>query len=297
MSFRRTAAAGTALAMLLAIAVACERTKETKPGASAPSTPPPAVVVAEVVARAVPVTRDFVARTVAVPTVEVRARVPGVLQQVLFKEGTVVNEGQDLFVIQPEEYQAALRSARAQLSKARADLTRAQDTSIVDRARAHVAQAQADLGKARQDVARYRPLAAARAIPQQDLDTSLAREQVTVAAVDAAEAELRDSTLAQRSAIELAQAAVESASAAITQAELNLSYTAIRSPITGIAGKIDVDRGNLVGKSEPTLLTTISAVDPIFVDFSIPEADYLRLTRRGRGPCRRRGRTARRPSS
>ena len=85
------------------------------------------------------------------------------------------------------------------------------------------------------------------------------------------------------SAIELAQAAVESAGAGITQAELNLSYTAIRSPITGIAGKIDVDRGNLVGKSEPTLLTTISAVDPIFVDFSIPEAGYLRLTRRAGG--------------
>jgi membrane fusion protein (multidrug efflux system) len=275
--------AGAALTGLLVLGAACERARDGKAGAPAPTTPPPAVVVAEVVERTIPITRDFVARTEAVPTVDVRARVAGVLEQVLFKEGSVVSEGQDLFVIQPEEYRAALRSARAQLSKARADLTRAQDASVVDRARAQLDQAKAELGKAQQDVARYRPLAAARAIPQQDLDTGLAREQVTVAGVEAAEAVLRDTILAQRSAIELAEAAVEAASAGVTQAELNLSYTAIRSPITGLVGKIEVDRGNLVGKSEATLLTTISAIDPIFADFAIPEADYLRLSRRQGG--------------
>lgn len=106
---------------------------------------------------------------------------------------------------------------------------------------------------------------------------------MTVAGVEAAETVLRDTILAQPSAIELAEAAVEAASAAVTQADLNLSYTAIRSPITGLVGKIEVDRGNLVGKSEATLLTTISAIDPIFADFAIPEADYLRLSRRQGG--------------
>src|SRR5262249_40191927 len=43
----------------------------------------------------------------------------------------------------------------------------------------------------------------------------------------------------------------------------------------GIIGKIQVDRGNLVGKGEPTLLTTVSAVDPIFADFSITDAELL----------------------
>ena len=136
--------------------------------------PPPEVVVADVEQRTVPIVREFTARTEASPTVEVRARVPGVLEQILFKEGTEVRQGQTLFVIQREEYRAALETARAQLAKANADLTRARDASVVERSRAQLAQRQADLEKARQDVARYRPLAEARAIPQQDLDTSLA---------------------------------------------------------------------------------------------------------------------------
>jgi membrane fusion protein (multidrug efflux system) len=136
-------------------------------------------------------------------------------------------------------------------------------------------------------VARYRPLAEAKAIPQQDLDTAISREQVSAAAVEGAEAALKDTILSQRTAIQLAEAAVESAKAAVTQAQLNLTYTVVESPVTGIISKLAVDSGNLVGKSEPTLLATVSSIHPIFVDFSITEADYLRLVKRvpglGRG--------------
>ena len=193
--------------------------------------------MAEVVQRIVPIIRDFTARTDAIPTVEVRARVPGVLEQVLFKEGTEVKKGQTLFVLQRDEYAAALESARAQLAKAQADLTRARDTSIVDRARAQVDVRKAELGKAQQDVNRYRPLAEARAIPQQDLDTSLAQEKVGVANVDAADAALKDSQLVQRTQIQISEAAVLSAKASMIQAELNLGYTTVQSPIDGIIGR------------------------------------------------------------
>ena len=265
---------------VLVLTLGCDRAKDAKK--DAPPPPPPQVVVAEVVQRTVPIIRDFTARTDAIPTVEVRARVPGVLEQVLFKEGTEVKQGQTLFVIQRDEYAAALESARAQLAKAQADLTRARDTSIVDRARAQVDVRKAELGKAQQDVNRYRPLAEARAIPQQDLDTSLAQEKVAAANVEAADAALRDSQLVQRTEIQLAEAAVQSAKAAMIQAELNLGYTTVQSPINGIIGRIQVDRGNLVGKSEPTLLATVSAVDPIYANFAVAEADYLRLARRVR---------------
>jgi membrane fusion protein (multidrug efflux system) len=150
----------------------------------------------------------------------------------------------------------------------------------VDRARAQLDVRNAELGKARQDVNRYRPLAEARAIPQQDLDSSLAQEKVAMANSEAAVAALRDSELFQRTQIQLAEAAVQSAKAAIIQAELNLSYTSVQSPITGIIGKFQVDRGNLVGKSEPTLLATVSAVDPIYTNVAVAEADYLRLAHR-----------------
>jgi membrane fusion protein (multidrug efflux system) len=272
--------------VLLTLGVGCGR-GDAKSSKQAPAGPTQTVIVTEVPQRTVSVGADFVARTEAVPTVEIRARVSGVLEQVRFREGSEVKQGQTLFVIQQDEYKAALQSATAQLAKAQADLTRARDTSVVDRYRASLDQAKADLGKDRADVARYRPLVEQQAIPKQDLDTALSREQASAAGVAAAEATLKDAILVQRTAIQLAEAAVESGKAAVTQADLNVKYTTIESPITGIISKLSVDTGNLVGKGEPTLLATVSAVDPIFADFAMTEADYLRLVKRipglGRG--------------
>jgi len=283
------ALAGWVLAAWMLIA-GCDRVTASKVAAAPP---PPTVVVAPVLVRDTPIVRDFVGRTEAVPTVEIRARVAGVLEQVRFREGSEVKKGQVLFVIQPDEYNAALQAAQAQLAKAQADLTRARDVSIADRGRAHLDQAKAELEKARMDVARYRPLAQEKAIPQQDLDSAVSRQQVAVAGVEAAEAAFKDTVLAQRTAIQLAEAAVESGKASVTQAELNVSYTVVHAPITGIIGKLAVDTGNLVGKAEPTLLATVSAIDPMYVDFAITEADYLRLVKRvpglGRGEVRRDG--------
>ncbi|MGH7343031.1 MAG: efflux RND transporter periplasmic adaptor subunit, partial [Candidatus Rokuibacteriota bacterium] len=266
--------------------VGCER-GDAKASKQAPAAPTQTVIVVEVPQRTVSVGADFVARTEAVPTVEIRARVSGVLEQVRFREGSEVKKDQTLFVIQQDEYKASLQSARAQLAKAEADLVRAKDTSVVDRARAGLDQAKADLGKDRADVARYRPLVEQQAIPKQDLDTALSREQASAAGVQAAEAALKDTVLAQRTAVQLAEAAVESGKAGVTQADLNVKYTTLESPITGIISKLSVDTGNLVGKNEPTLLATVSAIDPIFADFAITEADYLRLVKRipglGRG--------------
>src|SRR5262245_12376662 len=265
---------------LLLTGTACEKAKGKEQKAQAPPPPPPVVVVTEVQQRTVPIVRDFVARTEAIPTVEVRARVAAVLEKVLYREGTVVKEGQVLFELQRDEYAAALESAQAQLAKAQADLTRAKDTSIVDSARAQLDERKAELGRRQADVARYLPLAQARAIPQQDLDTAQSQEKVAVASVEVAAAHLRDSQLAQRTQIQLAEAALQAAKASITQAQLNVGYTRIAAPIAGIIGKIVVDPGNLVGKAEPTLLTTISAVDPIYTEFSVAEADYLKLSAR-----------------
>src|ERR1700740_1083854 len=130
----------------------------------------PTVIVAEVIQKTVPIYEEFVARTEALQTVELRARVEGFLEQVLFQEGTVVKEGQILCVIERRPYEAALQIAKAQLAKAEADLTQAQEQLGVLSARADLAQRQATLVKARQDVARLRPLAHDRAVPQQDLD-------------------------------------------------------------------------------------------------------------------------------
>jgi membrane fusion protein (multidrug efflux system) len=104
-------------------------------------------------------------------------------------------------------------------------------------------------------VRRLRPLAAKQAVSQQDLDDALARQAEARAAMDSAQANL-------------------------DQAELDLSYTKLTAPITGIAGTALVRTGNLVGKDEPTLLTTVSQVDPIRVRFAITERDYLGIAMR-----------------
>jgi membrane fusion protein (multidrug efflux system) len=136
-----------------------------------------------------------------------------------------------LFVIDQRSYKATLQDARGSL-----------------------AQAQAAMEKAQKDVDRLRPLVAADAAPQQDLDK--------------AEAEAHYS-----------RAAIEKAKAAIAKAELDLKFTEIRSPITGIIGKEEVAVGNLVTKDQ-TLLTTVSSWDPMRVVFSISESDYLLLARK-----------------
>src|SRR5215475_10732002 len=99
-SSKRLALTALALTLLLA-GSACDRKPKEVKGTAA--SPPPTVVVATVEQRTVPIVRDFVARTEAIPTVEVRARVPGVLEQVLYKEGTEVKQGQVLFEIQRAE--------------------------------------------------------------------------------------------------------------------------------------------------------------------------------------------------
>jgi membrane fusion protein (multidrug efflux system) len=72
-----------------------------------------------------------------------------------------------------------------------------------------------------------------------------------------------------------ADAQVEGARAALTQAQLNLSYTQVKSPIDGVAGLAAIRVGNLVGTDGPTLLTTVSQLDPMRVTFPISERDYV----------------------
>ena len=124
----------------------------------------------------------------------------------------------------------------------------------VDYTQADLESKNAAWEKAKLDVARLKPLLSTNAISQNDYDVAVTTERQTRAAVESAKSNLAD-------------------------AKLNLSYTTITSPITGMIGKVNVNPGNLVGHGEATLLTTVSAVDPIYVDFQMNETDYLRIMR------------------
>ena len=75
------------------------------------------------------------------------------------------------------------------------------------------------------------------------------------------------------------KAKVRESQAQVQNANIQLGYTNVYSPIDGTIGRVQVDVGNLVGQNESTLLATISTVDPVYVGFSITEADYIRAKR------------------
>src|ERR1700730_2645259 len=77
-----------------------------------------------------------------------------------------------------------------------------------------------------------------------------------------------------------AKAEVKAQQAALRQAQLNLDFTKIRAPVTGIAGIANPGIGDLVGPSDAQPLMTMSTVDPIKAYFRISEQDYLKLARR-----------------
>ena len=135
-------------------------------------------------------------------------------------------------------------------------------------ARATVNEAQAGLSKAKADVARLGPLVERNAVSRQDFDHAVAAQQA-------------------------AEGQVAAARAAMNNAQLNLSYTKITSPITGLAGVSQSDVGSLVGSPGPTLLTVVSQVDTVKVKFRISEGEYL-ILRRALGDSART--TARRPA-
>ena len=108
------------------------------------------------------------------------------------------------------------------------------------------------------------PLAAAKAVAQKELDSA-------------------------RAANEANEAAVASGEASVKSAELELGYCDIRAPLTGRIGAKQVPIGSLVGKGEPTLLATISQLDPIWCYCSISEVDYLQAERMAREAGRKMG--------
>src|SRR5262249_34283008 len=175
-------------------------------------------------------------------------------------------------------FDAALQSAKAVLAKAQSDYAQAQQRTDVLQAQAALADAEATLSKAEQDLARVRPLAKEKAVTELELDAAVAAQKSAKANVDAKQANLTNLEAAVKYTIERASAEVNAGKARVTTAELDLSYCSIYSPIGGIIGFKQVDEGNLVGRGEATLLATVSASDPLLVDFNLSETDYLKLT-------------------
>lgn len=120
-----------------------------------------------------------------------------------------------------------------------------------------LSEAKAALNKYQKDVDRLTPLAQRRAIPQQDLDNALA-------------------------SVDVGEAGVLTAQAKVESTQLDLGYCTVKAPITGLIGASQVSIGELVGKGEPTLLATISTLDPIWFYCNVGETEYIKAETKSR---------------
>src|SRR6267378_5651312 len=201
-----------------------------------------ATVAPPVVAVSAPLNQDvnkrveFLGQLAAVNQVELRAQVGGTLTQIGFKDGDIVHKGDLLFEIDPTPYQIKLSEATAQLESTRARL---------------------------------------------DLANREAMRASTLARTGAGSVQAADQRGAEQRA---AQAAVNEAEARVRDALFDVNHTRITAPFTGRIGSHLVSVGNLVagsraGTSPTTLLATLVSVDPIYLNFDMSEADYMTFQR------------------
>jgi membrane fusion protein (multidrug efflux system) len=177
----------------------------------------------------VPITFEWVAQTESSRQVDIRARVEGILEKRVYKEGAVVQEGQVMFEMERKPFEARLNAAKAELG-----------------------QQDARLANARQTLERMQDLSEKKVVSRQNLD---------------------DATNSERGAA----AAVEAAKAKVAEAELNLGYTIIRAPITGLSSFATKHDGSYIGAGADSLLTYVAALDPMRINFSISENQVLRI--------------------
>jgi len=119
----------------------------------------------------------------------------------------------------------------------------------------NLAEAKTELAKAESDLGRIKPLAKINAVSKSDLDAAQAQYDAAVANVQAVESSVRI-------------------------ANINLSYSWIKSPITGLIGKTEAKVGEFVGQDpNPVILNTVSTIDTVHVEFYLVESDYLGIAR------------------
>jgi RND family efflux transporter MFP subunit len=227
------------LPILALAAVGCD---EKHPAAVA--TPPPVVEVAQPVQGTVADYQVFTARTQAVESVEVKARVTGYLTKLNFKDGDIVKEGELLFRIDDRPYKAALDQAKGALEVAKASLEVAKASLVKN-------QADYDIGLNVQKTNKG-------AISEQELTKRLGARDESIGSV------------AQ------ATGSIDQATGALENAQLNYNWCKVTAPIGGRATRHLVDVGNIVNKDVTTLVNIVS-LKPIWAYINVDQNTALRV--------------------
>lgn len=189
-------------------------------------------------------------RTAAVESVDVRAQVSGYLEEICFKPGQNVKKGDVLFKLDDAVYAAVVAQRQADVERSAADVTSRE---------AEIASQTAERDQALLDLKRQQELNAKNATSKQSLELAQTAYDRSQAGLVAAQAELS-----------AAQANLNAAKANLDRAQIDLDYATIKSPIDGVVSREQITVGNLV-ESGSTLLTSVVAVDPLYVFFDVDE--------------------------
>lgn len=215
------------------------------------------IEMAAVTQKDVPIQIKSIGNVEALSTIAVRSQVEGTLQTVAFVPGQEVKKGAVLFTIDPRPLQAQLSQAEANLLKAMAAVRQGNDI---------VARDEAAAANDRIIVNRDAKLVEEGVIPREQYDNDLAKLRADEATVRA-----------DQSSVANLQAAQKAEQANVENARVQLSYTTIRAPIAGQTGNLAVTAGNLVQPNATTPMVTITQSAPIYVTFSVPEKDLIRI--------------------
>jgi membrane fusion protein, multidrug efflux system len=205
----------------------------------------------------VPVQIKSIGNIEPLSTIAVRSEIEGTLQSVRFTPGQEVKKGDLLFVIDPRPLQAALSQAVANLAKAMAAVSQGKNV---------VARDQATATNSRTIVKRDAQLIEGGVISREEYDNAVAKAQADEATVRA-----------DQSSVSTLEAAAQAEQASVNNARVQLSYTSIRAPLSGKTGNLVTTAGNLIRANDTTPMVTITEEAPVYVTFSVPEQDLLRI--------------------
>ena len=215
------------------------------------------VEMAAVTQKDVPIQIKAIGNVESVSTIAVRSQVEGTLMRVGFTPGEEVKKGALMFMIDPRPLQAALTQADANLLKAMASVRQGQDIVAKDLATANNSQSILN---------RDARLIESGVISREEYDNAVSKLESDRATVRA-----------DQSAVANLQAAQKAEQASVENARVQLSYTTIRAPLAGKTGNLAVTAGNLVRANDTTAMVTITQSSPIYVTFSVPEKDLMRI--------------------
>lgn len=204
----------------------------SNPKSAHPASPPQTYSVLTLEPRTATIYNDFPATIEGIEIVQLRPMVDGYLEKIYVPEGANVTKGQLLFKIQNPVYDQAVITAKAA-----------------------VQSAQANVDAAKMGVDKVRPLV------QKDI--------VSHYELDAAQYTLQSQ-----------EAALDEANAALRNAETNVGYTTLRSPITGVMGSIPYKIGDLISSTTSSPLTSLARIDQVYAYFAISEKQLLNLSNR-----------------